>query len=840
MMEQLAERRMQREEDAERQFSNPGYAHPPSGVFPSHHSHAGHNHPPPQEDEEYDDEDEEDDEYDSQDDDYDDEEMVILTDGERVSFADEKQDTMTEEQRMEEGRRMFQIFAARMFEQRVLTAYKEKVAKERQQKLIEELEAEDAAETQRKLKKAKDAQKKKDKLAQKKQAQAEEKARREAEKAAEEAARREVEEKKAEEQRLRAEERRKKREAQKKADEEERQRKEAEKQKRLQEQRERQAELERKQREAKDRERREREETKQKALEAKEAKEREARERKERQEREKKEHEAKVKAEKEASEQRRREDQAAQQAAAHVAQTAAQQGSRRPQLPISIPIPPGLQALQSPVFSSPHVPVATPVMPMVPTPLRSRKTSQIDAAGSNPQTPQAAGKSQNPSPNPSTPHQESPGPIGPPGRSTSQTPFLHHPQASSPMHAALKGPPGLLHTGPFAGNHSAGMNGFAPSLPMMNTGFPGRLQHEPMFGQQPFMGNQFRPMGAPAGMPGYPGMNTLPGMQGRGFPLPHGPPGFSHQPSMGPLSGQFGALKDPNTSNSHSRHQSASLDKGAFDIVPSTPAAPIARPAPIGRPSSVVQDQRRGEHGQPGNNELEDLSNHLGSSALLDDSDEAVTSIPGTRRASAAPGLSRQGFGPAVPFGIDPSSAFGSPINSYSTWGAPSTPFGASSLPGTWSSASPVGMGGWPHTNGAAFGSLSGPSGRPGQPRSVAVRLMLCRACKNLEGNTQDTFHSIDDIRDQVERLLPLRDEMVSERELLDICETEGNSTNGGGTFEVKAENGTTMIRYEVSTLSSGRPAGVPGEIGSPIVGSGMPAISRFTSPPGIPAPGGY
>lgn len=29
---------------------------------------------------------------------------------------------------MEEGRRMFQIFAARMFEQRVLTAYREKVS----------------------------------------------------------------------------------------------------------------------------------------------------------------------------------------------------------------------------------------------------------------------------------------------------------------------------------------------------------------------------------------------------------------------------------------------------------------------------------------------------------------------------------------------------------------------------------------------------------------------------------------------------------------------------------------------------------------------------------------
>ena len=46
---------------------------------------------------------------------------------------------MTEEQRMEEGRRMFQIFAARMFEQRVLAAYRERVAQERQNKLLEEL-----------------------------------------------------------------------------------------------------------------------------------------------------------------------------------------------------------------------------------------------------------------------------------------------------------------------------------------------------------------------------------------------------------------------------------------------------------------------------------------------------------------------------------------------------------------------------------------------------------------------------------------------------------------------------------------------------------------------------
>jgi hypothetical protein len=37
------------------------------------------------------------------------------------------EDDLSDEQRVEEGRRMFQLFAAKMFEQQVLAAYKEKV-----------------------------------------------------------------------------------------------------------------------------------------------------------------------------------------------------------------------------------------------------------------------------------------------------------------------------------------------------------------------------------------------------------------------------------------------------------------------------------------------------------------------------------------------------------------------------------------------------------------------------------------------------------------------------------------------------------------------------------------
>lgn len=66
-------------------------------------------------------------------------------------------------QRIEEGRRTFQIFAARMFEQRVLAAYREKVAQERQQRLIQELEEEDRLRQEKELKRQKEKERKKDK-----------------------------------------------------------------------------------------------------------------------------------------------------------------------------------------------------------------------------------------------------------------------------------------------------------------------------------------------------------------------------------------------------------------------------------------------------------------------------------------------------------------------------------------------------------------------------------------------------------------------------------------------------------------------------------------------------
>lgn len=258
MMEQLADRRMQREEDAAAELdaiSDDG------------------------------DEDEEDIE-----DEEDEEDVSRWTYRNRrsvqpadpfCSLRQLPQDPLTGEQRMEEGRRMFQIFAARLFESRVLNAYREQVAQERQLQLLRELDEEESVSKEKEAKKAKENQKKKDKKKQAQQKKEEERLKRESEKAAEEAAAREKVEQQRAAELKRQEEARAKREAERKQKEEERLKKEEEKRKRLEEERAREAERERKRKQKEEKARQERE-----AREEKLRAEKEAAEEKQRQEQE--------------------------------------------------------------------------------------------------------------------------------------------------------------------------------------------------------------------------------------------------------------------------------------------------------------------------------------------------------------------------------------------------------------------------------------------------------------------------------------------------------------------------------------------------------------------------
>ncbi|KZT21322.1 hypothetical protein NEOLEDRAFT_763368 [Neolentinus lepideus HHB14362 ss-1] len=341
MMEQLAERRMQREEEAAGDVEDDS-------------------------EEEEEDDGDEDDEDDEDEDDEDEE---------------EDEEVMTDEQKMEEGKRMFSIFAARMFEQRVLQAYREKVAQERQLQLLRELEEEEKAAKEKDVKKQSQSQKKKAKKLRRRRKSAAQKARQAA-----------LEE----EQRKKREEERARREAARKAQEEERARKEEERRKRL--------------REEKDRE------------------EREKRLAKEKEEKEKE----KEKAEKEARER------AAQQQQQRAAAKAA--NSRPPPSPRNAPVAGSSQPRSPPnnVASKKILnKTAQPPAPLVP-PLRQQSQPHqprpVVVTASQPATPITA---QTPHMTPSTPIYSPGGGVIPPQAMSPRVPFT----PSTPYGGFVPGPP---------------------------------------------------------------------------------------------------------------------------------------------------------------------------------------------------------------------------------------------------------------------------------------------------------------------------------------------------------------------------------------------------------------
>ncbi|KAG6038239.1 hypothetical protein E4U41_004385 [Claviceps citrina] len=931
MMEQLAERRMAREEDAREHFSR-GYGHP-NGSYSN-----PHNHPPPEEDELEDEEEDEEDYEDSQDEEYEEEEVYSNPSTMPSKFHTECccQDQMTEEQRMEEGRRMFQIFAARMFEQRVLSAYKEKVAKERQDKLLEELEEESRQVDQQKAKKAKTAQKKKDKAAQKKQALAEEKARREADKAAEEAARLEAEQKRIAEQKQRAEDKRRQKEAQKKAEEEARLRKEAERLRRIHEQREKQAEQERRAREARERDKKLKDEQRQREKEAREQREREAQERREKQERDKREKEARaaksLREAQEAAAQKAREARAnnnnkdntnssssssssssskpsAGQASG--GQASGGQASGSHSQPIQIPKrgqAPAVPALPAALaqhgssnpasYASPKMPVATPVLPKAPTPIRARAPSQQqDHRPGSSAASQAASMaaSQNASPHPGTPIQGVGSPGGPllghDGKAAAggggaaaaaavggsvlsaqlhqlnllnqQTPVAAH---SSILASKVSG-----HTPPFQMPPASSLQpppGLAPHRP---PGFSSPMTPEPMFAPLAFrpgpanmmINNSNSTNNSNSGnmmmMQPPPGIN---GPAARGFPPgPMPPPGFAHSPADAfAMKQPFQQIPKDSSMPAHARQGSA----GGFDSpvgqlsslssLPSLPSLPIGRPAPIGRPGSLSQGQSRDE---------DEDTKHLGSRVLVDDDEPLPTDMnpgslrnqpPGPRGGFTAspfldtgfnamgqnpwgpPSAATQHYAPPPPPPPPPGFA------NAAAWGAsPSMPKMASisSMPSMPSMPSlPPGFGLGSPIPAAALGPIS--MRTASQPRHVAVRSMLCQACKDLAGSGHSDANGYIDlgaVKAHIEG--QSGDTSITEQDLLNLCDTEGNSFNGGGTFDIKHSRGSVpsmaLIRWapdpsdgSSSSAQGYRAVGAPGEMRSPLAGHASASLRGF------------
>lgn len=154
-------------------------------------------------------------------------------------------------------------------------------------------------------------------------------------------------------------------------------------------------------------------------------------------------------------------------------------------------------------------------------------------------------------------------------------------------------------------------------------------------------------------------------------------------------------------------------------------------------------------------------------------------------------------------------------------------PFGTAGLPGAPNWGTSPGAG-WSNN---AFGIIGG-AHRPHASRPVTIRLMISQACKQLTANSptkgSNGFHNVNQILRQVDQLKPSNEPAITLNEMLEICDTEGNSHNGGGSFIIKNEGPRgTFVKFESDSNNMPAPGrgGIiaPGEIGSPISGGNAP-----------------
>lgn len=186
---------------------------------------------------------------------------------------------------------------------------------------------------------------------------------------------------------------------------------------------------------------------------------------------------------------------------------------------------------------------------------------------------------------------------------------------------------------------------------------------------------------------------------------------------------------------------------------------------------------------------------------MLDDLDDGLQDFPGRLHRGSLPHVHRPAAGfPMPPFGMDP--IFPSHNSPWGPPGAPQpNPFGPLPPPGFGHSPlslhNPLAM---------PWGHVAPAASTFGGQRSVVVRKMLRRACEELadaeskkgddgksKAEATDGFIPLEKIKAQVE--MYNHGHPVEEKELLDICDTLGNESNGGGSFDVRedGQNGKSI-----------------------------------------------
>ena len=148
---------------------------------------------------------------------------------------------------------------------------------------------------------------------------------------------------------------------------------------------------------------------------------------------------------------------------------------------------------------------------------------------------------------------------------------------------------------------------------------------------------------------------------------------------------------------------------------------------------------------------------------------------------------------------------------------------------------------GFGRTNaGNGFGSIGG-SARPPGSRAVMIRLLLRTACEKLRARSPTNqaygWQHADDLLNEIQVMKPGHEAPIQMGEMLDICDTEGNGQNGGGSFsKIQDDPMGPLIKFDPgrNMSISGRGAG---DIGSPIVGGGITAIGGQRT---FQQPGGF
>jgi hypothetical protein len=112
---------------------------------------------------------------------------------------------------------------------------------------------------------------------------------------------------------------------------------------------------------------------------------------------------------------------------------------------------------------------------------------------------------------------------------------------------------------------------------------------------------------------------------------------------------------------------------------------------------------------------------------------------------------------------------------------------------------------------------------------------MVSQACKHLSAKHPSTngYHDVRLILREVDITKPHNEPSVTDQEIMDIFDTEGNMQNGGGSFDVKHDGRVLVAKFEPDSSGlppSGRGGMAPGDIGSPIPSSSMPAFGGMGS----------